>query len=96
MNVAYCLVKIGGGNGGKEKGKELADYTTAPAHSACLAVNACCECGPTSTCKTARCECCKAAHICVSLWCLEQCANRAPQTRREETQIKGDTDGKGM
>ena len=55
VNLAFRLVKIEGENRGKEKGTAPADHTTAPAHSACLAVDACCEYRPTLTCKTARC-----------------------------------------
>ena len=80
VNLVFCLVKLEGGNGGKETGTALAEHTTAPAHSACIAVDACCECRPTSTCNTARCECRKVARVCVSCRCLERCVNRAPQT----------------
>ena len=65
VNLTCRPVKLKGGNGGKEKGTALAEHTTAPAHSACLAVDACCECGPTSTYKTAQCECFKATCVCV-------------------------------
>ena len=95
VNLACRSVNIEGENGGKEKGTAPADHTTAPAHSACLAVNACCKCGPTLTCKTARCECRKDARVCVSCRCLERCVNPAPQTRQEETRSKGDMEGKG-
>ena len=69
------------------------EHTTARVHSACLAVDACYECGPTSTCKTARCECHEAARVCVTCRCLERCVNRAPQTQQEERLIKGYTEG---
>ena len=46
------------------------------------------------TCKTARCECRKAARVCVTFRCLEWCVNRAPQTRREGMLIKGNMEGK--
>ena len=80
VNLACRLIKIKGENGGKDKETAPADHTTAPAHSACHAVDACCQCRPTSTCKTARCECPKAACACVSCRCLEWCVNSAPQT----------------
>ena len=83
VNLACRFVKTEGENGGKEKGTAPVEHTTAPAHSACLAVDACCECGPTSTCKTARCEFRKAAHVCVSCRCLERCVNHAPQTQQK-------------
>ena len=79
-NPACCSVKLEGENGGKEKWTAPVEHTTAPVHSACLSVDACCECGPTLKCKTARCECCKAARICVTYRCLERCVNRATQT----------------
>ena len=84
-------VKIKGENGGKEKGTTPADHTTAPGHLAFLDVDACFECGPTSTCKTARCECRKATFVCMSCRCLERCVDRAHKTRREEMRSKGDT-----
>ena len=67
-NLACCSVKLKGYNGGKKKGAAPApaEHTPAPVHLACLAVNTCCECGPTLTCKTARCECRKAARVCVT------------------------------
>ena len=70
VNLACRLVNIKGENGGKEEGTAPEDHTTAPAHSACLAVNACCEYRPTLTCKTMRCKCRKAARVCVSCRCL--------------------------
>ena len=60
------LIKIEGENGGKEEGTAPAAHTTAPEQLACLAVNPCCECRPTSNCKTARCECRKANCDCMS------------------------------
>ena len=39
-NLASRHVNIEGGNGGKEKGTAPEELTTAPAHSACLAVDA--------------------------------------------------------
>ena len=48
-NQAGSLIKIEQGNGGKEKGTAPVAHTTAPAHLACQATNACCKCGPTST-----------------------------------------------
>ena len=45
-------------------------------------------------CKTARCECHKAARVCVACRCLGRCVNRTPQTRQEGTLIKGNTEGK--
>ena len=95
VNLACRLVKLEGENGGREKGTALAEHTTAPVHSACLAVDACCKCGTTLTCKTARCECRKAAHVCVSCRCLERCVNHTSQNRQEETRNKGVTEGKG-
>ena len=92
-NLASRLVKIKGENGRKEKGTEPAEHTMAPAHSDCLAANACCECGTTSSCKTARCECRNATHVCVTCWCLGRCSNRAPQNRLERTLLKGNTEG---
>ena len=65
-----------------------AAHTTAPEQSACPAVNACCKCGPTLTCKTARCECRKAAGACMSWRCLGQCSNVVPQTQRDEQRAK--------
>ena len=47
------------------------------------------------TCKIARCECPKAAHVCVSCHCLEWCVNNTPQTRREKTRRKENTKGMG-
>ena len=88
------MVKIEGGNRGKEKGTAPEEHTTAPAHSACLAVDACCECRPTSTCKTVQCECCKATGVCVTCRCMGRCYNRAPQTQRDGTTLKGDAEGK--
>ena len=79
VNLAFYLVKIKGKNGGKEKGTAPADHTMAPAHSVCLAVDACCKCGPMLRCKTARCKCQKAACVCVSCQCMERCFNRATQ-----------------
>ena len=93
-NLAIRKVKIEGENGGKEKGTAPAEHTTEPAHLACLAVGACCECGPTLTCKTARCECRKAARVCVTCRCLGQCSNCAPQTQQGGTTIKGNAEGK--
>ena len=80
VNLVCRLVKIEGENGGKEMGTAPAEHTTSPEHLACLAIDVCCECGPTLTCKTARCECRKAARVCMSCRCLERCVNRAPQT----------------
>ena len=91
VNLASRSVDIEGGNGGKEKAVAPAEHTTAPAHSACLAVDACCECGTTSTCKTARYECRDAARGCVTCQCLGWCSNCAPQTQRYRTILKGDT-----
>ena len=54
-NLACRSIKIEGENGGKEKGTAPAAHTIAPAHLACLAIDACCKCGPMSTCKTAWC-----------------------------------------
>ena len=87
-------MKLEGENGGKEKGTAPAENTTATVHLDCLAVDACCECGPTSTCKTARCKCRKAARVCMTCRCLGQCSNRAPQTRRDGTTLKGKAEGK--
>ena len=64
-NLACHSVNLEGGNKGKEKEMAPAEHTTAPAHLACLAVDTCCECRPTSTCKTAQWECRKAACVCV-------------------------------
>ena len=94
-NLACRSVKLEGENGGKEKGAAPAEHTTAPMHSDCLTVDACCECGPMLTCKTTLCECRKDICVCVIFWCLERCVNRAPQTRWEETLIKVATEGKG-
>ena len=94
-NLVCCLVKLEVENGGKEKGTAPESQTTAPEHSACLAVDICCEYRPTSMCKTARCECRKAARVCVSCRCLERCVNSAPQTRRDETRSKEGTKGTG-
>ena len=90
-HLACRSINIERENGGKEKGTAPEAQTTAPEHSNCYAVNACCECGPTSTCKTARCECRKAACVCVSCCCLERCVNSAPQTQRDEMRRKEDT-----
>ena len=68
----------------KKEGTAPEAHTTAPARSACMAIGACCECGSTSTCKTARCECRKADCTGVSCQCLGQCANVAPQTQQEK------------
>ena len=68
----------------KEEGTALADHTTAPVQSACPDVNAFYKCGPTLMCKTAQCECRKAAHVCVFCQCLGQCLNVAPQTQRDK------------
>ena len=92
-NLARRTVKIEGENGGKEKGTAPAEHTTAPVHPACLAVNTCCEYGPTSTCKTARCKCRKAARVCVTCRCLGRCSNRDPQTRRDRMTYKGNAEG---
>ena len=93
-NLASRTVKIKRGNGGKEKGTASAEHTTAPAHSACLAINACCECVPMLTCKNARCECRKAARACVTCRCLGQCSNRAPQTRWDGKTLKENAESK--
>ena len=92
-NLARRTVKIEGGNGGKEKGTAPAEHTTAPVYSACLAVDSCCECGPTLMCKTSQCECRKSAPVCVTCRCLGRCPNRAPQTRRDGTTYKGNAEG---
>ena len=94
-NLACHSTKTKGENEGKEKETAPATHTTASAHSACLAVDACCKCGPTLTCKTTRCECRKAARVCVSFRCLERCVNSAPQTRLDETRSKEGTKGTG-
>ena len=73
-------IKIEGEKGVKEEGMVPASHNKAPARSACPAVDTCCECGPTSTCKIARCECPKAAHVCDSCHCLEWCVHNTPQT----------------
>ena len=80
-NLAFRTVKIEGRNEGKEKGTAPAEHSTVPVYLACLDVNACFECRSTSTCKTARCECRKAARVCVKCRCLGRCSNCAPQTR---------------
>ena len=44
-NLASRLVKLEGDNGGKEKGMAPEEHTTAPAHLACLYVDAWCDAG---------------------------------------------------
>ena len=56
-------IKIEGEKGVKEEGTAPEAHTMAPEISDCPAVDDSCECGPTSTCKTAQCDCQKANHI---------------------------------
>ena len=53
LNLVCRLIKLEGENGGKEKGTAPEEHTTSPAHLACLAIDACCECRSTLTFKTA-------------------------------------------
>ena len=89
VNLVCRSMKLEGEDGGKEKGTSPAEHTMAPVHSACLAVDACCKCGPTSTCNTAQCECRKAACVCVFCRCLERCVNHAPQTQQNTCGARG-------
>ena len=60
------LINIKGEKGAKEEGTAPAAHTTEPSRSACPAVDAYCEYGPTSMCKIAQCKCRKADCTCVS------------------------------
>ena len=93
--LADRLIKIKGGNGGKEKGTAPAAHTTALVHSSCPTVDTCCKFGTMLTCKTAQCEFRKAARVCVSCQCLGRCANVAPQTRQDKTRNTEGATGTG-
>ena len=81
---APVVVNIEGAERGKVRGTAPAVTTTAPEQPACLAGDACCECGLQSLCKTTRCGCLWAGYNCVSYQCLMQCTNVAPQTRQDK------------